>query len=477
MKWLKTGLLVAAACVFLHGSDAKALDAEPYIPPPSLATSPVIVTGYSLTGAQLNYVQLFNSSDVLVNLAGWKLEYFVTGQTTPVLSVPLSGWMAGSNYIISADIGAVDNADFLYTLDNMSGKQPGELRVVPSQNMGFASHILSVTSGVRERNISTSTGNYLSTFSVVTNPTLYSGGFYEFPGSTLLQFSEIVANPRKCSPLETTPDCSDYVKLYNPSSQPIDLSQFRLRVGYQGQDATSSNTFILYGVVQPGHFAVITSDFDGQPISLTGSGAFVWLEDTYGIMRYDNTILEYPDASAESKKGWAWAYDATDDVWKWTSQPIPNDAPSVFVLPPEKKTATAAKSLVACKEDQYRSEETNRCRSIASASSTLTPCKEDQERSLETNRCRSVKGVSTSLTPCKPGQERNADTNRCRNVTSTIPGAAFAVEPVAETGKEFLGWWALGGVGALAVGYGAWEWRREVWSGIRKVGSFFTSGK
>jgi hypothetical protein len=489
MKWLKAGLLVAAACVFLHGSSARALETEPYVPLPNLTASPVVITGYSLAGAQLEYVQLFNNSDVPVNLAGWKAEYFVIGKTESVLSVPLSDWIAPLNYVIVGSGG-----DFSYMLADVNGEQARELRIVPPANSGFASGaVANITAGERQRNKST-TGKYTATSAFVLVDiseekeygggyssgslfTLYGGGFYEFPAQSLLQFSEIVANPRKCSPLETLPECDDFVKLYNPTTQPIDLSLFRLRVGYQGQSATSSNTFILDGVIQPGRYAVVTHDFDGRPISVTNSGGFVWLEDMYGVRRYDATVLEYPDAGADSKKGWAWAYDVNSGVWKWTSQPTPNDAPSVFVLPPEKIKTAAVKSLVACKENQYRSEETNRCRNIARTASTLTPCKSGQERNPDTNRCRSILGASTSLKSCKPGQERNPDTNRCRNVTKSIPEAAFAVEPVAETGKEFLGWWALGGVGALAVGYGAWEWRREVWSGIRKVGSFFTSSK
>jgi len=39
----------------------------------------------------------------------------------------------------------------------------------------------------------------------------------------------------------------------------------------------------------------------------------------------------------------------------------------------------------------------------------------------------------------------------------------------------FAGWWALGGVGTLAAGYGAWEWRREMISALGKVKGFFTS--
>jgi hypothetical protein len=79
--------------------------------------------------------------------------------------------------------------------------------------------------------------------------------------------------------------------------------------------------------------------------------------------------------------------------------------------------------------------------------------------------------------PCKAGQERNPETNRCRNATAAVPVADFAVAPIADTGKAFVGWLALGGIGLLAVGYGAWEWRREVVAGVQKVRSFFTSSK
>jgi hypothetical protein len=51
------------------------------------------------------------------------------------------------------------------------------------------------------------------------------------------------------------------------------------------------------------------------------------------------------------------------------------------------------------------------------------------------------------------------------------------VQETPENGGSFAGWWALAGVGALAAGYGIWEWRRELWGGIRKIGTFFTSSK
>jgi len=113
-----------------------------------------------------------------------------------------------------------------------------------------------------------------------------------------------------------------------------------------------------------------------------------------------------------------------------------------------------------------------------SAASTLTPCKEGQYRSEETNRCRSITGDTNELAPCKEGQERNPETNRCRTVQAAQPTKAdYAVEPIKETATAFTGWWALGGISALAAGKIGWEWREEIANAVRKVGSFFTSGK
>lgn len=478
MKLLKLSLFFVGVSALLLTSPVAALDAEPYVPPPNLSASPVMITGYSFANNRLGYVQLYNSSDVPVKLEGWKVELYVANQATPLVSASLGDWMAPLNYVLLADEAVVSNGDFILPAANLTGMTPKELRIVPAENSGFAGHVVNVQNGTYQRNISASTGNYLTTFSTMANPTLYGGGFYDVPIAINLQLSEMVANPRKCSPLETLPDCGDYVKLYNPTTAPIDLTQFRLRVGFAGQNATSSNTFILPGTIQPGQYAVVTHDFDGKAISVTNSGGFVWLEDAYGVARYDNTVTEYPDASADSKKGWAWAYDEHDGVWKWTSQPTPYNEASVFVLPVETKKATTAKSLVPCKDGQYRSEETNRCRSIASAASTLTACKEGQERNVETNRCRSVAGASTGLKPCEPGQVRNAETNRCRKVTGgDIPEAAFAVQETPDSGSTFVGWWMLGGLGALAVGYGVWEWRQDIRGVITKVFTFFTSSK
>jgi len=476
MKRLRVGLFILISYLVLSGASVSALDAAPFEPTPKLPDSPVLIVAYSLTDSKPDYVELFNTSSQPIALAGWKLEISSSGET--IVLANLSGWIAPTNYVIAADAAVVNNADFSYALDAGDITSPKTLRLVPPSI--FAPHEVVVSSdGQYRRKVSTSTGNYLSTFETVASPTLYSGGFYTFPESTNIQFSEILANPRECSPAEAAYDCTDYVKIYNASSTPVDLSLFRLRIGYKGQASSPSNTYNLSGVVQPGHFMTINNSADGRAIGVTNSGGFVWLADIYGIMRYDSTVQPYEDASADSKKGQAWAYDASDDKWKWTIRPTPADAPSIFPTPVVKSLSAKVKIYTPCKVGQYRSKETNRCRTMASMTvASLKPCLASQFRSPETNRCRNLASASaSSLKPCAANQERNPETNRCRKAASDIPKSAFAVEPVAEAGKAFAGWWALGGVGMFAVGYGIWEWRNEIVSGVRRAGTFFTTSK
>ena len=487
MRFIKavSGTLFALVTSVVVAFPAGAIGTGPFEPAPLKPESPVIISGYSYVGPRLVYVQLFNTLAVPVDVSGWKLEYTIKGQESPVQIATLGGLIKPLNYIVAGDTSSLPAVDFGYTLDIPPEitANASLIRLLPFT--AYANHEVTlkydVHSNYWQRNISASTGKYLSTFaSFVPDATyvLFGDGLYEYPENTSLQISEILANPHDCSPGETAIECHDYVKLYNPTNQTINLAGFRLRTGIQGQSVTASNTFALSGSMPAGHYAVIAKSADGRSLSILNSGGFVWLEDTYGIKRYDTTVQEYADASSDSKKGQAWAYDSHDGTWKWTMQPTPGDSPNVFPPVAVKAVASAATgTLVPCKEGQYRSEETNRCRSLAATATGLVACAPDQERNPDTNRCRKIASTVSTLAPCKEGQERNPDTNRCRNVASSIPQAAFSVEPVADAGKAFVGWWALGGVGVLALGYGVWEWHRELFGAIRKVGTFFTIGK
>ncbi|MCY1311612.1 hypothetical protein D9M70_619300 [compost metagenome] len=134
-----------------------------------------------------------------------------------------------------------------------------------------------------------------------------------------------------------------------------------------------------------------------------------------------------------------------------------------------------------CREGQYRSEDTNRCRSIvATVASVLKPCADNQFRNPDSGRCKKIASSDElALADCGEGRERNPETNRCRNIktVASIPEVAFAVESVKDTTQAFVGWWALGGIGILALGYGVWEWRRELAVLFGRLAAFIHSSK
>ncbi len=485
MSTIKKALLAMSLLLLFLSPTVGAI---PVGQPPSVPAkpdSPLLVTGYAFVGPKLQYVQLFNNSKSVIDLKSTTVQYAISGQSDPIQIAKLQGLVKPEGYIVIAEEISMPGADFAYSL-TIPSEITENVKSIAVKSPSYADESITVKVDAKtpywKRNISASSGNYLSTFSSFvpdSNFVLYGNGLYSIDKNTSLQFTEIVANPRDCSPADISADCFDFVKIHNPSSSPIDLSKYRIRVGFQGQAATSSTAFPIAGILPPGGYAAINKSIEENPLSLTNTGAFVWLEDTYGIKRYDSTITAYPDASGDTKKGQAWAYDVSDGAWKWTLQPVPQNAPSEFVFPAVKPKVVASASLSPCKEGQYRSEETNRCRSLALAVTALAPCDEDEERNPDTSRCRKIaSATNTELAPCKEGQERNSETNRCRNIVAAAPPpAAFQPEVVAETGKAFVGWWALGGIGILAIGYGVWEWRQDIRRALQKVGTFFTSGK
>ncbi|MDO4773642.1 MAG: lamin tail domain-containing protein [Candidatus Saccharibacteria bacterium] len=134
------------------------------------------------------------------------------------------------------------------------------------------------------------------------------------------------------------------------------------------------------------------------------------------------------------------------------------------------RKVAAAKAVAPCKEGYYRSEATGRCRSIASAAAkTLKPCPDGEFRNPATGRCKKIAAASDITKQCPEGFERNPETNRCRKIKATTPPKAdFQPEPVQQVAGAVWGWWVAGGVGLLALGYAAWEWRWELWRWLRR---------
>lgn len=283
---------------------------------------------------------------------------------------------------------------------------------------------------------------------------------------------------------------NEFIELYNPSSVDVDLSSYQLRIGI--------DTFKLYsfptGSIMPANSYVSFSNDDiGYTLINTSSQV--------SIVSIDSQLINQSPIYSNPGDGVAWAL--IDNVWQYTNQPTPGSqnlastveqgsnalevttgllpcASNQYRNPDTNRCrllVTMASTITPCKDGQYRSEITNRCRSIAGDGAIQTACDANQERNPETNRCRLITAAAITAAPCKPNQERNPDTNRCRNITGSVPTAAFAVEPIADAAGNVIGWWAIGGVGFVALAYAVWEWREDLLKVIYRFGAFFHSHK
>ncbi len=639
MRLLKYAVSVLIATLMLFVAPAYSIETSP--PSPLLPQSPLIITAYSVGQDGVpHYIEIYNNSSTVQSVAEWSvaLEWGArTGASsvTPVFSTQLasnnSGFITPGGYTIVSFNDVVPGAHV-----QVSGIAVESLNYVSKLSLQHANYrpydrVMTASMTQTPMRLNRGASGYVTTYGAEDRETLWMTEWYAAPETTPLRVVEMLPNSDVCQPFDASAACADYVKLYNNSDTAIDLSTVRIRTG------TASTMAALEGLL-PGRAYV------SAPINLTNSGGWVWLEDSYGIVRYESTMVAYGDSA--SKRGQAWSLDSSTAQWRWTAYPTPYDTPNQFtdgspvnecsalrlseiaantnrqfievynasaepasvrgcqlqtnrsqevsyvfddrmVQPGEfvvveiahtsltltkttsgtvylissdgqsevdarsyenmsentslalvdgvwrttfaitpgqvnhyqeypacaegyvrnpttkrcnKITAStspvdcgpgryrsaetgrcrniaSATSQVPCRADQYRNPETNRCRNLTSTSSTLTPCKPGQERNPATNRCRAMATSASSLKPCAAGQERNPATNRCRKVASGDAQAGFKVVDTDEVKDRAASWLALAGVSVLALGYAAWEWRREVYGALVKVFDALPFGK
>ena len=243
----------------------------------------------------------------------------------------------------------------------------------------------------------------------------------------------------------------EFIEIFNPNNETIDLSFYLLLIGKNNPKfyRFPNNSFI-----EPNNYLT----FYNNEIYFT----LVNTSSMVSILTADEQLVDETLIYNNPKEGESWAL--IDDIWQFTNQPTPGSFNLSSIVNIENKIIASTSILKPCKDGQYRSEETNRCRNIVTDVANLVPCAEGQERNPATNRCRTITAIlgDSDLKPCGPGQERNPETNRCRNVIGDIPKADYAPEQTISLSNNSFTWWIFGGVGAVAIGYGVWEWRREL---------------
>lgn len=430
--------------------------------------SPLIVTSFmtSSSGSDLEFVELYNNGKVPLSLSDWSVDVAQADGGVKYLDLAArAGYIEPNTHVVLAKKDVVQGATYSingWAGDDMPTQPIAEIRLM---SVKYRPHVVTVDAKkydnwmIRTYN----TSSYSDATSAMhvhadTERSLFDDGLYVLPvNAGGLKVVEIYPYAKDCTPFDVSVECRDYVKLVNSDpSEPVDLSGYVLRTDSSSATRTSSNTVNLNGLLWPGEYMTVSLTNSGAALSLTNSGGYVWLEDVWGFARYDDTLAHY-DSATSLMQGQAYAMTDTGE-WSWTTTPAPYTA--------NKITLAVDKS---CLEGSVINPVTNRCNKLAAASS-LAACKEGQERNPETNRCRSVLAAADTRKPCKDTQYRSEETGRCRNLPpSGVPDAAFAVTPTEQTGTQFVGWWALGGVCAMAVGYAVWEWRDEIKGVFRRI--------
>ena len=340
MKRLGWGIL-AFIILLTNGMPAGAIDT--IATTPNKISGPFIVTGYSFSGPNLRYVQIFNGSASLASLDGWQI--ISTSKATPAVTstyVTLTGQLEPGKHVIAAVPGLVDRISYaLPSFAASASPLVGSVALVPPSISNFNEESVTVpnvsastlkevmglqTNYYVKRETSLTTGNYLSGFAfILPIENLKNDQLYLTPQAPLLQIVEVYPDSIACSPFDVSLLCSDYVKVLNASTSSIDLSMYRLRTGTYGQASSASNTRVMNGVLSSGHYAVF-------PLSLSSTGSWIWLEDAYGSIRFEQSAVEYPSSTGHGAE--AWAYDASADSWRWTNTPTPSDLENSFPASP-----------------------------------------------------------------------------------------------------------------------------------------------
>lgn len=423
------------------------------------ATDELLITAMKYGSKNtIDALELKNTATRAINVDSWTIRVSqLDDDTENICDIPMKGYILpgysvtfASEYTTDVGIYPISGCGNLESATSVIVEVfHGTQLVERIQSMG--------EEGVYERQGTTPsrrTGVFTVDFKKVTSSRVFlTSSLYEPRTDIELRIVELHTNPQPYTSGDLRRQCFDYVKVYNPTATPINLGTYRLRVG---QVASTSAGIQIAGIVPARGYAIISHNQDGVRITLPNSAGTAWMQDEYGVIDYPSDVTPYDKGDIVANSGRSWAYDTSDGSWKW-AVPSPDGDNTFAPIDPGMGSAGAMSTLKPCREDQYRSEETNRCRSITTVSG-LSPCKEGQYRSEETNRCRSLASVvsalkicaddqfrnpetnrckkiasadDASLADCGEGRERNPATNRCRNAAlRSVPAAAFAVEPI-----------------------------------------------
>lgn len=228
-----------------------------------------------------------------------------------------------------------------------------------------------------------------------------------------LQLTELLPNPK--SPQTDSED--EFVELYNPNIEPIDLSGYKIQTGI---NFSYTYTF-TDGTLAPHGYTVITSGISNLSLANTSGRA--------RLLAPNDTVIAETGMYQDAEEGNAWALIAGS--WQWTTTPT-SLAANMLTLPVlEEKPVKTAKTTVA------------KTPKVKAASTPKV-------------KVASTKNTKKTAAPKSPKKDDNQQ---------AAIAAAVDVPPPLHPG-------VLAGVSALALLYAAYEYRTDMANRIHQFRSY-----
>ena len=456
------------------------------------------------------YVEIYNTTNQNVDLAGWKIEYYAgsgaktVGKIFKDEVILANGFLVLSNDKMSADVIKFDNNLGLAQNDGsvVLLRPDGSI----SDTVGWGNNSKSAGSPIKggvkivwrcfiDGNIIDSKNNSTDFLSSKGSDNQEIVPYLRPNCKSPEPKHESPKELNKCESLKLSEIASNideqFIEIVNSGEKTVITTGCKLTVGDSGVRENIGDIEL-----NPGEF--LTIKIKNTNLKLPKTKGKVYLLDEVGS-KID--VAEY----SSMPKGASWS--SVDDEWtrtfaitegtanifkeyldcqsgyernalgrcvKIATPPVESPCPVGQYRHPETRRCRkneAEKTITPCKDGYYRSEETGRCRSIVSAAAkTLKPCPEGQFRNSSTGRCKKIASTDDIAKECPEGFERNPQTKRCRKIKSaSMPTVSSAAAEVKQVAGATWGWWVFGGVSLLAVGYGVWQWRWEISQFVRKI--------
>jgi len=501
-QYVRVVIVLALMCWVLP---ARAVDA-PITPDTGGDIWIVEVQTGSKTSAGEEFIQIFNASAAPIDVSQWRLEYFSAGVANfdgnPTRAVILHGVLeSGKRYMIASTgyMAGLTYDSFSAGLAAAGGHlrlvSPGENSIVITHDLvgwGTALHpegshtAPAPTAGQSIRRITDTDGYFLdsddnsvdfqvnpapnpaadnlSTVALDTTadaptdqgdststgtsqndtstditppvtPTPPSTTQGDDSPAPVLPFLPVEIDELLPNPAAPKTDANDeFVELYNANDTAVDLSLYKLQSGL-----TFSHSTLLTGyTIQPHSYLSIFSGNTSLSLSNTGGNA--------RLLDPEGTVMSEIPPYEEAAEGQAWIL--YDNIWQWSTTPTPN-AVNVLSTPvaDQPKPAVAATTVT----------KTATKKAAASTKKAATPAKKATTAKKTTVKAASAKKTTTSA----------------KKTTSSSGGSTARAAETPSSLHPFV----LAGVGTLAVGYGAYEYREDILNKIRRRRANRTSGR